>query len=77
MITTDRSWDGLEIACLRDDEDGIMTTNELGAYSVTVIALLCNETERVRLRAGCRVSAERYTLENMVQRFAEGIANGL
>lgn len=77
MVTTDCGGHGPEIAYLRDGENGIMTRNDVEAYSAAAVALLRNEEERARLRVGCRVCAETYTLENMVQRFTEGIANCL
>jgi glycosyltransferase involved in cell wall biosynthesis len=77
MLTTDCRTHGPEIVYLRDGKNGIMTVNEVGAYSAAVVALLRNEKKRSCLRAGCRLSAEQYTLENMVQRFAEGITSCL
>lgn len=74
----DRLWGARpELAYLRHGVNGIMTVNDVGAYRSAVVALLRDEAERVRLGSGCRLSAERYTLENMVQRFAEGITNCL
>ncbi len=77
MVTTDCRGHGPEIVYLRDGVNGIMTANDVAAYSAAVVALLRNEADRTRLCVGCRVSAEEYTLENMVERFAEGISNCL
>ena len=77
MVTTDCGGHGPEIAYLHNGVNGIMTTNDVGAYSASTVALLRNEEERARLREGCRTGAETYTLENMVQRFTEGIATCL
>ncbi len=77
IVTTDCRAHGPEIAYLHDGVNGIMTTNDVEAYSTAAVALLRNEEGRARLRVGCRVGAETYTLENMVQRFTDGIANCL
>jgi glycosyltransferase involved in cell wall biosynthesis len=77
MVTADCRTHGPEIVYLRDGVNGIMTANDVGAYSAAVVTLLRNEEERARLRVGCRACGEKYTLQNMVQRFAEGISNCL
>ena len=77
MITTNGSGHGPEIAYLCNGVNGVMTTNDVGVYSAAIVVLLGNQEAKSRLRAGCHVSAERYTLENMVQRFAEGITSCL
>lgn len=77
MVTTDCGGHGPEIAYLHNGVNGIMTTNDLDSYSAATVDLLRNEEERARLREGCRTGAESYTLENMVQRFTDGIATCL
>ena len=77
MVMTDCRGHGPEIVYLHNGVNGIMTANDVSAYSAAVVDLLRNEEKQSRLRAGCHVSAEKYTLENMVQRFAEGITNCL
>ncbi|MCA9468886.1 MAG: glycosyltransferase family 4 protein [Nitrospira sp.] len=77
MATTNERGHGPEIVYLCHGVNGIMTTNEVRAYSAAVVALLRDEGARAQLRAGCHESGDRYTLENMVQRFAEGIATCL
>lgn len=74
MVTVDSRGHDSEIAYLCDGVNGIMTTNEMGSYRAAVVALLGDEEERARLRARCRVSGEKYTLENTALRFGEGIA---
>ena len=77
LVTTDCGGHGPEIAYLCNGVNGVMTTNDVGAYSAAAVALLRSEEERARLRVGCRAGAETYTLEHMVQRFTEGIATCL
>lgn len=48
-------------------------SDNLQAYADAVVYLLRNETERQRLIQGCQISREIYTLENMVNRFAQGV----
>ena len=77
MVTADCGGHGPEIAYLHNGVNGIMTTNDLDSYSAAAVALLNNQEERARLSMECHTGAETYTLENMVQRFTEGIAHCL
>jgi hypothetical protein len=42
-----------------------------------VTRLLLDDAHRARLVIGCQRAAERYTVENMVERFAAGVLNAL
>ncbi|NWG38565.1 MAG: glycosyltransferase family 4 protein [Hydrogenophilaceae bacterium] len=64
---------GPEIAYLENGVNGLMTANDLQDYADACVRLLQNPVELDRLRAGCATSAREYTVENMAQRFAEGI----
>lgn len=77
MITTDCRVHSPEIAYLCDGVNGIITGNDVDAYSAAVVSLLRNQAQHRLLREGCRAGAEEYTLKNMVHRFTEGIANCL
>ncbi len=73
LVTTDSADHGPEIDYLRNGINGIMTEYNIKEYSNEVIRLLQNEKEREKLIEGCRESAKNYTMENMVNRFYEGI----
>jgi glycosyltransferase involved in cell wall biosynthesis len=73
MITTEESQHGPEIAYLKDGYNGIITSGSSEVYARKVIDLLTHRAKYEDLCAGARASAEHYTLENMVERFVEGM----
>jgi glycosyltransferase involved in cell wall biosynthesis len=77
MVTTDCRLHGPEFAYLRHGENGEVTGNSLDAYAAGVQRVLNDDAYRIRLREGCRSSAETYTIENMEQNFREGILAAL
>lgn len=72
-VTTDCGLHSPEIAYLRNDENGIMTENQIDRYARSVVALLADETKRKRLSEGCLADAGKYTLQDMSARFSQGI----
>ena len=46
---------------------------DAGAYAEAIIGLLQNPSHYAHLQAGALTDAQRYTLQNMVERFADGI----
>jgi glycosyltransferase involved in cell wall biosynthesis len=77
MVTTECGRHSPEIEYLRSNENGLMTEYSLDAFVAGVSRVLADAQYRARLRAGCAVAAERYTLENMVENFARGIEAAL
>lgn len=77
LVTTDCRGHGPEIAYLRNGINGIMTAFSVDDYAAAVAGLLAHPDELSRLEAGCRASADLYTIEKMVARFAEGIEAAL
>ncbi|WP_119155419.1 glycosyltransferase family 4 protein [Caldimonas tepidiphila] len=73
LVTTDCRLHSPEIAYLESGRNGLMTPDRLDAYVDGVAALLAQPQRAEALRAGARASAARYTIENMSQRFCEGI----
>jgi glycosyltransferase involved in cell wall biosynthesis len=70
------TWDarhGPEIAYLKDGKNGIITHGDPEIYAKRIINLLSDPAEYQRLCSGAREGAKRYTLKNMVDRFADGI----
>ncbi len=77
MVTTDCGLHSPEIAYLVPNVNGRITTNDINAYSATVVELLKDEGGLARLKAGCQFSAFQYNLGNMVTNFSEGIQRAL
>ena len=77
MLTTNCGMHGPEIAYLDNGCNGVMTEDDLKAYADACVRLLRDPEELSRLRAGCAASADEYTVENMVRRFADGIESAL
>lgn len=77
MITTDCGLHSPEVVYLDNMQNGIMTQNELNDYSETVIDILSNADLLAQLIEGCKVSSEKYTLENMAKNFTDGVMNAL
>jgi glycosyltransferase involved in cell wall biosynthesis len=75
LVTTQVPLHSPEIDYLKHGVNGFMVdqSDNLQAYADAVVYLLRNETERQRLIQGCQISREIYTLENMVNRFAQGV----
>ena len=73
MVTTDCGLHSPEIAYLANDENGMMTANDPAAYVEAVCRVLIDDALHARLVSGCAHSAARYSLDNMVSRFADGI----
>jgi glycosyltransferase involved in cell wall biosynthesis len=77
MITTDFEYHSPEIEYLQNGTNGIITENNLEAYVKAVVNTLQNANILSELKKGCLVSAELYTMEKMVENFAEGIKSSL
>lgn len=73
MVTTADARHSPEIAYLEDNVNGLIVTGDTNKYAEAVIHLLQDNQTLHRLRAGALASAQRYTLANMVERFADGI----
>ena len=74
MITTRTARHGPEVAYLSDGENGVLSGDTAEAYSLAVLAVIQEPTRLQRMKANALADSERYTLDNMVQRFADGIA---
>ncbi|MCW2903798.1 MAG: hypothetical protein JWO67_6063 [Streptosporangiaceae bacterium] len=79
MVTTTEALHGPEIEYLRSGVNGLMAApgGTPQTYAQTVIELLCDPARIGRLKNGCAASAETYTLDAMVRRFAEGVRGAL
>lgn len=77
LVTTANARHGPEIAYLRHGENAFKTGDSPEVYAETVVRLLGDRAHFSRVKAAALADAERYTLENMVRRFIDGIAQCL
>ena len=73
IITTDCGIHSPEIVYLKTSYNGIMTENNIDSFVAEICAFLKDENKKIALKKGCALSAQHYTLENMVNNFVEGI----
>lgn len=73
LVTTDVEFHSPEIDYLLNNQNGVMVDHNVETYAETVVTLLQNEKLRSRLVAGCRRSSTQYTVEEMADRFAQGV----
>jgi SAM-dependent methyltransferase len=72
IVTTAWPFHSPEFDYLRDGVNARILANDPVQFGQGVVGLLRDSSELDRLRVGCRQSAQRYTVENMVERFSEG-----
>lgn len=77
LATTNVPFHGPEIAYLTEQVTGIVTVHEPHAYAHGVAALFEDSARLDRMRAAALLASQRYTIENMVERFAAGIRTAL
>jgi glycosyltransferase involved in cell wall biosynthesis len=77
IITTKHSYHGPEIEYLVSGENGIMTKPSIDSFKQGILKVLASNDLKDRLKQGCKRGAARYTLENMIYNFSEGIKKAL
>ncbi len=77
LITTRYPFHSPEIEYLENNFNGIITKNDVGEYADKVVQVLSNQSLLQKLRSGCELSSKKYTLEQMVNNFKNGILNCL
>lgn len=77
LITTAYPYHSPEIEYLVSGVNGAITENDLSAYTDAVAGLLENTGKLDLLKRGCAVSAQQYSMENMVANFHKGIQDCL
>lgn len=73
MITTRTARHSPEVAYLEDGVNGLMTDDTVESYGGAVLALLSDQQRLATMKAAALAGSERYTVSNMVMRFADGI----
>jgi glycosyltransferase involved in cell wall biosynthesis len=79
LVTTSSPAHGPEIEYLENGVNGVIIkeTTDPTDYADAVAALLLQPSRLENLRKGCRLAADRYTIEEMVERFATGTLDAL
>jgi glycosyltransferase involved in cell wall biosynthesis len=77
MITTRNARHSPEYAYLRDGVNGLAVDDTPETYSRAVLGLISNPGRLAQMQQAALADSERYTLENMVNRFADGIEAAL
>lgn len=73
IITTSTETHGPESSYLEHGVNGLVSDESVVAYARVIAEYLRDRALSTRLRAECEKAAQRYTLPNMVERFASGI----
>lgn len=73
MATTTEARHGPEVAYLRNGHNGVVVSGSAELYAAAVIQLLSDKPAYETMRAQALADAKRYTLDNMIERFAGGI----
>ena len=77
MMTTPDAKHSPEIAYLKDGVNGLVVAGSPENYATSVINLLNDRDNLERIKQAALQDAQRYTLDNMVNRFADGIEHCL
>lgn len=79
LLTTSDPLHGPEIAYLEDGFNGVMVPGDGsdGSFVGAAVKVLTDDSLHARLVTGCRESAELYSVESMVDRFATGVIEAL
>lgn len=73
MITTEYPFHGPEVEYIVDEINGLVTKNSLEDYTSKVLEILNSNKKYTKLVEGCKSSTSQYTVEKMVENFAQGI----
>lgn len=73
MITTDSARHGPEVSYLESGRNGFIVKAEAAAYAQAYLSMLADPALLQRIRQQAADDARRYSLDNMVERFADGV----
>lgn len=77
FVTMEANFHSPEVSYIKNGENGIMTTHSIDDYSQEVISLLQDEKRREMIETRSRETADEISLENMVDRFVDGVKSAL
>lgn len=73
LITTNIASHGPEIDYLEDGVNGLLAANDVDTYARVVAGFLNTPQQQEKLRQGCAISSNVYTIDNMVANFSSGV----
>ncbi len=73
MVTTRTARHSPEVAYLRDGENGVYAGETPEAYSCAVLEVIQDTGRLQKMKQAALADSDRYTLQNMVNHFADGI----
>jgi len=77
VVTTDFKYHSPEISYVFNNENGLVAKNNVCDYCDAVVKLFDDSSVLDRLKTGCFISANHFTIENMVSNFSNGIVECL
>jgi len=77
IVTTNNKYHGPEIEYLVNHSNGLITENSIEAYAEGILSILRSRRYLYKLKQGCKESAQKYTVQNMVNNFAIGVKKAL
>lgn len=75
IFTTANEYHAPEFEYLTNDVNSIITADDISIYATALVQGVLDDRLWDRLRDGCRHSAAKYSLGNMVDRYAAGVMN--
>ncbi|MFH1772630.1 MAG: glycosyltransferase family 4 protein [Candidatus Omnitrophota bacterium] len=77
IVTTSYPYHSPEIEYLKNGINGVITEDNINSYVKSVTDMLSDKKKIDNLKAGCKDSSQKYTIEEMAERFKTGIINCL
>ncbi len=75
MVTTKGARHSPEVAYLEQNVNGVMTGDSSQEYAAAVIELFSSSQHLAAMRGAALLGSEKYTIDNMVANFADGLFN--
>ncbi len=77
IVTTNYEFHSPEFEYLENGVHGIVTANNLTDYTDTINLLIRDRSRLLLLKKNCSIAASKYSIENMVSNFVNGITQSL
>ena len=77
LVTTDIPIHSPEIEYLENHVNGVMTRHDVNEYANVVVSLLADEHKYQLLKSAALLSSEKYSVEDMVENFIQGILSAI
>ncbi len=66
-----------EFSYLRHEENGLVSEDDATAFAQSMLQLATDDALHAKLLSGCKESAQTFTMEEMIERFANGVIAAL